>query len=78
MKSQGNCRLPPGQVNSARVIYDGTCEALCSKDSTCTGYVLTVPKSKLCLLKTQVGATGDGGSDWVCYMKQSGIYLRGP
>jgi len=67
----GACRggASPSSNAGLKFYSHRDCEALCEADSGCTGYVLPASSSNWCETYTSIGATGDGRSAFVCYMK---------
>lgn len=74
--SQGVCRGGNNPENNAgeQVYYDQNCKDHCDMTTTCTAYDLDQLGLIGCATYTSVGATGDGSDNFICYMKQAGIY----
>ena len=72
VESIGGCRGGASPDNDAGLAYydDQLCRDRCDYNSTCTGYVIPVSDEfEWCETYTSIGATGDGNSDYKCYMK---------
>ena len=75
-ESVGACRggISPGNYAGSQTFSDRDCRNRCDDLSTCTGYVLPVSGSNWCETYTSAGASGDGRTNFKCYMKK-GIYI---
>ena len=78
VSSVGACGGGDNPENGAGLTYysDRNCLARCNEDSSCTGYDVPVDGSNWCETFTSVGATGDGRSQFLCFMKGNRKYYR--
>ena len=55
---------------------DRNCLNYCNHDRSCTGYGVPVSGANWCETYTSVGATGDGRSEYQCFMKGDWKFYR--
>jgi len=79
--SVGACRggLQPERYAGLKFYRDRGCQARCIKaGAACQGYVLPVSGSYWCETYTSEGATGDGRTRFMCYMKSDAVVTPAP
>ena len=75
MTSSGACRGGNYPKNDAgkHIFTDKDCRERCNENPTCSGFVLPNDGASWCETFTSIGATGDGRSQFTCFMKPGNV-----
>ena len=78
MTSTGVCRGGNSPENEAgkQLFGDKDCTKRCNGNLECTGFAVPKSGDSWCDTYTSIGATGDGRSQFTCYMKQGNVITQ--